>query len=274
VHFQMIPHPKRFYFSEDIVRAFEFMRRAIEAGRLIRDRATLTVKYPLRELVVICKTAHALQDIKSLEEYIKNELNVQCVTVSVDESDYNVRLTALPDSKALGKKLGDSFKQIAVGVQKLSHDELVAAREAGKVTVCGQEISVNELLITYSVDKSATTNFSAHADGDMIMLLDLTVTQEMIDEGVSREFVNRVQRLRKKGGLQPLDRITVVYKVTDDDEETHLDKVIKDFSSKLSEALDGQPIVEGPPGDESKVICKEETSIKSADLLLWLLRRD
>jgi isoleucyl-tRNA synthetase len=88
IHFQMLPQPNPDYDDDDIVRAFEVMKSIVNSGRIIRDRATIPIKYPLRELVVISKNEVLLKDSWLLQSYIEEELNIQVFTVTPDEATY------------------------------------------------------------------------------------------------------------------------------------------------------------------------------------------
>jgi isoleucyl-tRNA synthetase len=88
-----------------IERAVSRMQSVIELGRVTRERNTLPLKYPLKEVVAIHRDPEALQDIKSLQSYIMEELNVREVKVTNDKSSFGAHLVAEADFKVLGAKL-------------------------------------------------------------------------------------------------------------------------------------------------------------------------
>ena len=110
VHYLMIPEPRKDLIDEDIERAVSRMQAVIELGRVLRDRKTMPLKYPLPELVVIHKDQQYLDDVKSLESYVLDELNIKTLTLSSDKANYNVSLRAEPDHKTLGFRLKGAFK--------------------------------------------------------------------------------------------------------------------------------------------------------------------
>lgn len=75
------------------------MQAVVELGRVMRDRRTLPVKYPVSEIIVIHKDQKCLEAIKSLEDFILSELNVRKLTLSSDKEKYGVTLRAEPDHK-------------------------------------------------------------------------------------------------------------------------------------------------------------------------------
>ena len=106
----MIPEPRKDLIDENIERAVSRMQAVIELGRVLRDRKTMPLKYPLPELVVIHKDQQYLDDVNSLKSYVLDELNIKKLTTSSEKADYNVTLRAEPDHKTLGFRLKGEFK--------------------------------------------------------------------------------------------------------------------------------------------------------------------
>jgi len=101
VHYLMLPEPRSDLIHEDIERAVSRMQGVIDLGRVIWDRETIPVKYPLPEVVVIHQDEQCLQDIASFERYILEELYVRHVTITSDKKKYGVTLRAEPDHKTI-----------------------------------------------------------------------------------------------------------------------------------------------------------------------------
>ena len=106
----MIPQPRKDLIDENIERAVSRMQAVIELGRVLRDRKTMPLKYPLPELVVIHQDKEYLEDVESLQSYVLDELNIKNLTMSSEKADYNVTLRAEPDHKTLGFRLKGAFK--------------------------------------------------------------------------------------------------------------------------------------------------------------------
>jgi len=99
VHYQMMPVSQRKYIRSDIERSVALMQSVVELGRVMRDRRTLPVKYPISEIIVIHKDKQTLEEIKSLQDFILSELNVRKLTLSSEKEKYGVTLRAEPDHK-------------------------------------------------------------------------------------------------------------------------------------------------------------------------------
>uniref|UniRef100_A0A8C6WT53 Isoleucine--tRNA ligase, cytoplasmic n=1 Tax=Neogobius melanostomus TaxID=47308 RepID=A0A8C6WT53_9GOBI len=210
IHYLMLPQVRENLIAKRIESAVSQMQSVIELGRVIRDRKTLPVKYPLKEVVVIHQDPEALKDIQSLQKYILEELNVRQLTLSTDKDRYGIRLRAEPDHMVLGKRLKGAFKSVTASIKSLSNEQLEAFQKTGTIVVDGQELHEEDLRLMYTFDQSSgsAAQYEAHSDSQVLVLLDVTPDQSMLDEGVAREVINRIQKLRKKAHLVPSDEIT------------------------------------------------------------------
>ena len=112
VHFLDFPIPNPTYFNPEIERAVQRLQSVIELGRTIRERRNISLKTPLKEVIVLHKDQSYLDDVRSLEFYVKEELNIRNVVYSTDDKQYGVKYRAEPDSKVLGPRLGKAFKAV------------------------------------------------------------------------------------------------------------------------------------------------------------------
>eukprot|EP00045_Choanoeca_perplexa_P016863 m.233311 g.233311 ORF g.233311 m.233311 type:complete len:1289 (-) comp17379_c0_seq1:2522-6388(-) len=270
VHFCMLPQPRDGYTNDTIVRAFDAMKRVIEAGRVLRDRVTVPVKYPVLEVVVISKTPNVLSDLKNLEEYIYSELNVQSLVLSEDESPYNVKLKGFPDSRTLGSRLGGDYRNVHKAVQALTHEDLLAYQATNQVELCGHVLSGTDIALRYEFDSSVQSKYTAHTDRDLLVLIDATQSPEMVQEGLAREFVNRVQKLRKSSGISPSDNIRLFYTVKDG-AETKLSEAITAHMNTIKESLATTPEL-GTAPSELVVTGSQEFEIKDASVTLTVVK--
>lgn len=271
IHYLMLPHVRERLIDKRIESAVSQMQSVIELGRVIRDRKTLPVKYPLKEVVVIHQDPEALKDIQSLQKYILEELNVRQLTLSTDKDRYGIRLRAEPDHMVLGKRLKGAFKSVTASIKSLSNEQLEAFQKTGSIVVDGHELHEEDLRLMYTFDQSSgsATQYEAHSDAQVLVLLDVTPDQSMVDEGVAREVINRIQKLRKKAHLVPSDEITVYYQCQPKGE--YLDSVIQahnDFILATTKA----PLLPFPVPKSSGVIIEEKTQLKGSDLEFTIVK--
>uniref|UniRef100_U3IDS0 Isoleucine--tRNA ligase, cytoplasmic n=1 Tax=Anas platyrhynchos platyrhynchos TaxID=8840 RepID=U3IDS0_ANAPP len=271
IHYLMLPQVREDLIDKKIESAVSCLQSVIELGRVIRDRKTIPVKYPLKEVVVIHRDPEALENISSLEKYILEELNVRQVTLSTNKDKYGVRLRAEPDHMVLGKRLKGAFKLVMAAIKELKSEQLEEFQETGTIVVEGHELHEEDLRLMYTFDQTAggSAQFEAHSDAQVLVLLDVTPDQSMVDEGVAREVINRIQKLRKKRNLVPTDEITVYYRSYP--EGDYLDTVIKEHTdfilATIKAALKPYPV---PTSKE--VLIQETTQLKGSELEITLVR--
>ncbi|XP_046853960.1 isoleucine--tRNA ligase, cytoplasmic-like [Xenia sp. Carnegie-2017] len=274
IHYLMLPKLRKDLIHEDIERAVDHMQSVIELGRVVRDRKTLPIKYPLPEVVVIHQDHEYLKDVESLESYIVEELNVKKLTVSSEKDKYGIKLKAEPDNQTLGRRLKGDFKKISGAIKELTDSQLKQYVKDGEITIAGHKLSGEDIKLIYTFDQNSSSKYEAHSDNDVLILLDVTPDQSMLDEGVAREIVNRIQRLRKKANLQPTDDITLTYEITsigDKEKAMYLKSVINNYMAYITDAIK-QPIVASDSNVQLPFITEEKVELKGSQLTLWIYR--
>ncbi|CAH0587986.1 unnamed protein product [Chrysodeixis includens] len=211
VHFNMITDPRLDLVNTDIERAVQRMQSVIELGRVVRDRKTVPIKYPLPEMVVIHRDPVYLEDVKSLEKYVLEELNIKKVHLTSDKAKYGITLRAEPDHKVLGTRLKGDFKAITQALKDLNNEQCEKVIADGSIELLGHHIEVSEVRMIFQAQ--GNDQYEAHSDNDVLILLNVTPDQDMLDEGFAREIINRVQKLRKKAHLVPTDDVNIYFEV-------------------------------------------------------------
>lgn len=273
VHYLMLPTPNPNLIKKDIESAVSHMQTIIELGRVIRDRRTLPIKYPLSEVVVIHQDASFLDEVKELEAYILEELNVKRMVLTSDKLKYGVALRAEPDHKTLGARLKGEFKAVTKEIKNLTDAQLQKFLADGQMQLCGNTIEKDDVRIMFSFTGPAAQELSeryeAHSDNDVLVLLDVTQSAEMLEEGIAREVINRVQKLRKKAQLMPLDPVTMYYKVSGDGV---LKNVLTSHRDYIETAVKGpvRPISAKPAN--AIIISEESSKVKDVELALVAIK--
>lgn len=211
VHFNMIPEPKLNLVDTNIERAVQRMQSVIELGRVVRDRKTIPIKYPLPEMVVIHQDQTYLDDINSLLNYVLEEINIKKVELSSDKERYGITLRVEPDHKILGARLKGDFKAVTQALKDLNNEQCEKFIADGFVELIGQRVDISEARVIFQAQ--GNDQYEAHSDSDVLILLNVTPDQSMLDEGFAREIINRLQKLRKKAHLVPTDEVDVYFSV-------------------------------------------------------------
>ncbi|KAG0423228.1 hypothetical protein HPB47_000979 [Ixodes persulcatus] len=273
IHYLLLPEPRNELIEEVVERSVSRMQTVIELGRIVRDRRTLPLKYPLRELVVIHKDQQYLDDVASLRQYILEELNVKQLTVTSEKEKYGVLMKAEPDIKALGLRLRGESKAVSQGIRELKDSAIQAYLKGEMPTVCGHRLEQGDIRVQYSfsgADGELLEQYEAHAEADLLILLDVSPDQSMMDEGLAREVINRVQKLRKKARLVPTDAVVVYTTVSPAD---HPVAAVVASHQKLIEGSLRVPLRRGgahPEGDA--LIIQEVQELKGAQLKIVIVK--
>lgn len=264
VHYLMMPRANPDLFDERLERLFARMQDIVDLGRILRDRKTIPVKYPLPELIVINHDSQYLEDVLAMQDYIKTELNVKSLTATDDKEKYGVCLRAEPDHKLLGVRLRGNFKPVSEAIKALTDPDLQLLQQQGWITLAGQRVEASEIRLVYTSKLSEGTageRYQVESFKNVIVLLDCNADEEMKAEGIAREIINRVQKLRKKARLVPTDKINVYYKMTG--ELCNIVDTHKEFIEKAIKAT-FQPQASIAPAE--RVIISETQDLKGSQI--------
>ncbi|KAF6831686.1 isoleucyl-trna synthetase [Colletotrichum plurivorum] len=280
VHFLPFPDVRQELFDEDVERRVGRMQRVIDLVRVSRERRAIGLKTPLKTLVVIHRDPQYLQDLESLSSYIREEMNVRDLVLSSDEAKYNVQYSVTADWPVLGKKLKKDMARVKKALPTLSSDAVKEYSEKKEILVDGIRLEQGDLVVRRGLrEDEASKNLEPNSDNDVLTILDAELYVELAHEGIAREIINRVQRLRKKAQLQPTDDIKMEYKVLGDPDNIGLAEVFETQSKAIEKALrrpmDKHEVTqvdgEASGGKQNGVIAEEEQEIQHAIFLLRLL---
>jgi len=201
------------FVDENLIKRMNLVRRIVELGRSIRNDVGIRVRQPLQTLYIKAADEQWPQLLKGMENLIVEELNVKSISFVTDEGEL-MSLTAEPVFKKLGPKFGKVVNQAAEAVRSFSEKEIKNILRNGgeRLVIDGHEaMIVQDDIIVKSVNKPG---IAAAVDGDLTAALSTEVSEELLFEGLAREFVNRVQNMRKDAGLEVTDRIIIHYQAT------------------------------------------------------------
>lgn len=194
--------------DRDLESRMELVRRATNLGRSLRAKHQIKTRQVLPSMMVITYQEDDRRHIEQGKEILKDELNVKEINFSTDEAQF-VRLSVKPNLKVLGKRLGKKVNDVRIALQKLNEtpeqvtqllQKLNAKRE---VNVAGVTLAHQDLLI----ERGPKDERLIATEEGVTVLLDTRLDESLILEGLSREVVNRIQKLRKDSHLNVSDRI-------------------------------------------------------------------
>ena len=174
----------------------------------LRKKENIKVRQPLQQIMVPVLSEREKENIDAVKDLIMNEVNVKGINF-VDDSAGILVKKIKPDFKKLGPKCGKSMKMVAAQLQELSQEEISNFEKSGVYTlnIDGNDITIEKgdvEILSEDIPGWLVAN-----NGSITIALDVTITPELQKEGVAREFVNRIQNIRKSSGFEITDKICV-----------------------------------------------------------------
>lgn len=249
------------------------MQSVIELGRQLRERHTLMLKIPLKELTVFHPDATYIKDIQPLSAYLESELNVRSVVFTSDEEKTNVKYRATADWPVLGKKLRKDMAKVKNGLPNVSSADVKKYVETGTLDVAGVPLVAGDLIVSRFIDLPADTNLATNTDNDVVVLVDIKIYPELEAEGLARELITRVQQLRKKAGVKATDDVEVFYKMVEGTPGAdRLEEVMKVHSDLIRRTTRSLPVQSSLRKADVVVQLEEEQEIGETKFTLSLVK--
>ncbi len=183
----------------------------VQLGRALRAEHNLKVRQPLATLHVASRSDRVREHIRDLQDIALDELNVKAVVFNTRETELAI-LTAKADFKALGPRLGPKMKAAAQAVAGLDAEALETLASGGAVTVSlagGEALTLGPGDVV--LQRAPRPGMVVAAQGDLVVALETALSSELIREGLAREFVSKVQNMRKTADFDVADRIHVAF---------------------------------------------------------------
>jgi isoleucyl-tRNA synthetase len=208
VHMEEFPKADEYQIDKALEERMGAAQKIVNLARAARTRVNLKVRQPLAEMRVQLPAGLIESDLEHLKPVIADELNIKAITYSRDAADL-MSLKAKPNFKILGPKLGKKIGLAKDVISGLKEHALRDFLKAGKLAVSleGEEfILTREDLEVESIDKEG---FAAETDGNFVVAISTVLSESLIQEGIARELVNKIQNMRKTSGFEVTDRISV-----------------------------------------------------------------
>ena len=250
VHLCTYPDPaaERFqYIDEALLRQMEIARDVVDLGRSLRAEAGIRVRQPLPRLLLLAKDERFREAVRAVERLILDELNVKRLEL-VDSPRELLTVTARPVFRSLGPRFGRDVNAVAAAIRQLSPEQIEEIQRDGQTRVA---TSVGEVTISaedIEIQQEQLPGLVAGFHKDLTAALDTNLTPELIAEGLAREFVNRVQNMRKEAGYNVADRIRVSFRAPE--EVTQAIDKLADYVK--NETLAVELIADNVDGDYTK----------------------
>jgi len=250
--------------NEDLIKEMSLVMRLVSLGHAARNKANLKVRQPLSEAAFAIS---GLDDPKVVEKYsdlLMDELNVKKIRI-LSAAGEAVAYEVVPLPKQLGQKYKNQFPQIRKAILALPSEKTALTLLSGKnVHVNVENMAFEIIPEEVEVRLQARQGFEVSAEGPYLAALVTELNDDLINEGLAREFVRHVQDARKQAGLDIADRIKLAYTASE-----KLNAAIKDFTDYIkAETLALEITAEAVPN----ILPNASDEFDGEQVTLWIIK--
>lgn len=215
VHLADYPKYDEMLISENIEKRMDLVRSLISIGRYVREEAKIKVRQPLKEALIDTKNQSLISDLVPL---IEEELNIKQVVFTSELSEY-INYFVKPNFKVVGKTFGSKVNEFAESLTHLSVEQITKLQNNETVTFefDGKETELTPEMVDIRI--SSKEGFNVGMVNNNCIVLNTELNKELLEEGMARELISKVQQLRKTKDFEITDRITIYYNSTSEFEE-------------------------------------------------------
>ncbi|MDO5047954.1 MAG: isoleucine--tRNA ligase [Anaerococcus sp.] len=224
VHTAYLPEVDEDLIDKDLEEAMALVRKIVNLGRASREKEAIKVRQPLSKIIVDGAYEKVLGDLTGL---IKEELNIKQVSFESDLAafmDYFLK----PDFRKVGRIFQSKVNDFAKFLSQVDAKDFISQVEEGpvKISLGEEEYEISKDYLDIRI--SAKEGFDVEMDGNVFVILDTEISKDLLDEGYAREFISKIQNMRKDNGYDLTDKIKITYYADDDLKES-----IERFSQEI-----------------------------------------
>jgi len=206
VHLTDFPVADESLIDEELVEKTHLAQNITSMVFSLRKKENVKVRQPLQKVLIPVLDSKTEEQISAVSELIKQEVNVKEIQlINAEEAAHLIVKQIKPNFKALGPKLGKDMKTVGGEIANFNAEQISQLEKEGKLDVQGYEITLDDV----EISTKDIPGWTVTSDGKTTVALDLTLTEELKSEGIAREFINRVQNLRKDKDFDLTDRIVI-----------------------------------------------------------------
>ena len=221
VHLTEFPKADLSLIDTDLEERMELAQKIASMVLSIRKSTRLRVRQPLNRVLIPVMNDHLSRQIDAVKSLILSEVNVKELEYITDTAGVLVKKIK-PDFKKLGPRYGKLMKQLAAAVTSITQQQITTLEKEGMLTIQVEGQPVDLLVDDVEILSEDIPGWQVASMGSLTVALDITLTPELLQEGLAREVINRIQNLRKDKGFEVTDKIIVkLQSHTDLDEAVH-----------------------------------------------------
>jgi isoleucyl-tRNA synthetase len=208
VHLSLMPRAVEEEIDGALEERMERAERIVMLVRAMRMKSNLKVRQPLSRIILPIAGEREREDVRRMEDVILEEINVKAIEYVGDDSGI-VRKKAKANFKSIGPKFGKTVQRVAGRIREMGDEEILRLEKEGTLSLSVNGSTVTIVREDVEILREDIKGWLVESDGTLTVALDTEITAELEAEGTAREFVNRVQNMRKDAGFAVTDHITV-----------------------------------------------------------------
>ena len=214
VHLTDFPEANKSFIDKALEERMEAAQLISSLVLSLRKKANIRVRQPLSKIMIPVKDENMKTQIEKVSHLIKSEVNIKEIEFLSPDNNILVK-NVKPNFKTLGKKYGKQMKQIQAYFTNMSQEEIHQFEKNNGTHLDVEGVDVELTLEDALISTQDIPGWAVTSEDDLTVALDMTITDELMQEGLAREIVNRVQNLRKTGGFEVTDRIELLIEKND-----------------------------------------------------------
>ncbi len=225
VHLSYYPEANEELIDERVEKRMDLVRDLVKLGRASRESARIKVRQPVQKIHIDGKFEELISDLVPL---IKEELNVKEVVFEKDLKEF-MDFSLKPNFRTAGPKLGKNVKAFAGALAKADALEIISAVQSGgtyDIDVNGETVKVDEEMLDIRI--SSKEGYNVSMENNLFTILNTNLTSELLNEGYAREFISKVQQMRKNNGYEMMDNIKIFY-----DGSEEIEKAVNEYNEYI-----------------------------------------
>ena len=208
VHISDFPTFDENIIDKDLEERMDMAQKVSSMVLGLRRKEKLKVRQPLAKIMIPILSKKFKNQLEAVEGIILSEINVKEIEYLTETAGV-IKKKIKPDFKALGPKFGKIMKQVAAGIAKLSQDDIAAFELNGTFEIVAGDEKVVIDIADVEVLSEDIPGWTVASEGTITVALDINVTDELRAEGIAREFVNRIQNIRKESDFEVTDKVDI-----------------------------------------------------------------
>ncbi|MEM6829164.1 MAG: class I tRNA ligase family protein, partial [Bacteroidota bacterium] len=210
IHLSQLTKAEENRIDESLSRSMHMAQNISSLVHSLRKKEKIKVRQPLHKILIPVLKEEDKQLIQSVEELILSEINVKEIEYVDDASGILVKKIK-PNFRKLGQQYGPKMKEIAAAINGFDKDQIAQLEREGSYEITAGNETIGLTLEDVEISSEDIPGWLVASEGGLTVALDVTLTEDLKKEGLSRDVVNRIQNLRKDKGLEVQDKITIAY---------------------------------------------------------------